>query len=150
DTVTVGGSSGLQAIGFVNITNQLGRTALTINDAHGQTAARGMLLSNDFFGSAPMSSVDDPTDLRSSIGEHIAWVEDDLLSLTINSGNGGNTIDIIDTPSNSGFQGVTFNTGTGSDTVTEGFAAGALTINGQAGRDTVHLAEGLGAVKVTN
>ncbi len=125
DTVNIGTGGTLQTInGSIHVSNTSSRTALDINDAS-RTLPRTMTL----------------TDINLTIPSVglISWVENDLRSLLIKGGFGGNTFNVTDTPSNFAFTGVTLHNGVGTDTVNVSGTTGPLAIKAQSSTDTVNV-----------
>jgi hypothetical protein len=87
---------------------------------------------------------------------HVDFSGADLSSLTVSGGSGGNQLTLEQTRDSSSIGPVTLNSGTGGDIVTIERSNVPVTVNGQAGADTVHLgASGsvqaiLGQVTVSN
>jgi hypothetical protein len=113
--------------GAVSISNAGSFTDLTVDDRANATPRMAVLTDSSLAGLAPAT---------------ISWVENDLHSLTIRGGSGGNTFTVQDTPQG-GYQAVTaLDSGLGVDTVYVRGTTGALTVNGQDGEDFVYV--GLG------
>jgi hypothetical protein len=152
DTVMLGSDPalGMQGLaGTINVDNALDFTALTLDDSEdtlGQTA----LLFND--GTNGQVTGLSPATIN--------YVDGDVSSLTVNGGSGGNTFTVDGTINNPFVVPAltTLNTGLGDDstTVEATNAGGPLTINGQAGQDTVSIsffgsvADILGDVLISN
>jgi len=131
-TVNIGstGSAGTMAgiLGGISVNDPPSLIALNFHDEN-DTTGQTWTLDNDDVGSTGSVAV---TGLGTT-----SYIPDDLGSLTINGGSGGNTFTVNNT---SGFFVTTLNTGTGNDTVGV-FATGnnTLNIHGQSGFDTVSL-----------
>src|SRR5262249_43513549 len=67
------------------------------------------------------------------------YTSGDVSSVVVSAGRGGNSFTVANTANNSSFPLTTLNTGIGKDTVNVTRSAGALTINGQDGRDMVNV-----------
>jgi hypothetical protein len=152
DTVTLGSDPalGMQGLaGTINVDNLLGFTALTLDDSQDTTGQTALLFNDGTNGQV--------TGLSPAT---INYVDNDVSSLTVNGGSGGNTFTVdgtIDNPFSAPAL-TTLNTGVGDDStfVEATNAIGPLTINGQAGQDTVSIsffgsvANILGAVLISN
>ena len=131
-TVNIGSTGGPGSManiqGAISVSNPPSFTVLNFHDENDATG-RTWTLDNDDGSDTGGVAV---TGLATT-----AYHPDDLDSLTINGGSGGNTLDANRTSSS--FQ-TTLNTGTGNDTVAV-FADGfnTLNIHGQAGQDRVTL-----------
>jgi hypothetical protein len=138
DTVGVGGPSGVQNIaGPVNVANSGGVTNLTIDDSANSTGATFSLGLAQVSGLAPAL---------------ISYAN--LGALTVYGGSGGNIVTVTNTLAIP----TVLVSGAGADSVNvlATGASGTLTVNGQAGADTVTLGNSgnldqiLGAVTVNN
>src|SRR5262245_2054229 len=129
DTLDVGAGFKTYLInGAIDVTNSGGHTAINIDDS-GDDGSSTITLQN--------------TGLKASISGAtpavITYVQNDLSTLTLNAGAHGNTFNVIDTPQAFAGAQTILNTGTGIDTVNVQGTIGALTVNGQNGRDTVNV-----------
>lgn len=127
DTVTIGNAGSVQGInGVVNITNAFAFTSIIVDDSADGTARTATINNTGITGLAPAA---------------INYVQNDVNSLTVNGGTGGNTFTVAATPSIGHTVPTVLNSGTGADTVavqtTSGAGGSTLTVNGQNGADTV-------------
>jgi acrosin len=129
DTVTIGGGPGgifgltsLYGIqGPVTITNDLGSTALTLDDS---------------FGSSKYATLSANALTGMSRGD-IHFTPSALQSLTIIGGYQGNTFNVLTTPNNPHAPVTTLKTGASSDRVAVAGTLGELQLDGAGGADTV-------------
>jgi hypothetical protein len=129
DVVNVGNAGSVQPIvGPVTVTNFGNFTALTVDDSAG-TQSRNVSID---VGSAGFGTI-------SGMGAMIRYRSNDVSSVTVNGGTAGNSFTIRNTVDNSSSPVTVVNSGIGNDTVNVLGSTGALTINGQNGRDSVNL-----------
>jgi hypothetical protein len=127
DTVTIGNAGNVQGVmGAVTVSNDLGTTALTVDDSADAAGRMGTIGAAAITGLAPAA---------------INYVANDLSSLTVNGGTGGNIFTVANTPGNAGGLTTTLNSGTGADTVTVQKTTGPLVVNGQDGADAVTIGD---------
>jgi hypothetical protein len=149
DKVTLGDGGKLAGIvAPVTVKNTASFTALTVDDANDTSSSSfSMNVGSDGVGTIFFGP---------SVGL-ISYNEADVSTVTVNAGAFGNTVDVQDTVGLFSFQSTVVNTGLGKDHVFVEGTTGALTINGQSGRDTVQVGNGFnkmadinGNVLVTN
>jgi hypothetical protein len=152
DTVTLGAAAGVgmqNLAGTINVTNPLGITVLTLDDSEDTVGQDATITDNGTNGSV--------TGLSPAT---INYIDDDISSLTINGGSGGNTFTFDGTLTNIFVPSptvTTLNTGIGDNTVdvTASNAGSLLAIDGEGGFDTVDIGLGTlsdiaGAITVDN
>ncbi|MFI5460191.1 MAG: beta strand repeat-containing protein, partial [Isosphaerales bacterium] len=152
DAVTLGADpvAGMQNLfGTINVDNETGFTDLTLDDSADTTGQTALMFNDGTNGQV--------TGLSPAT---INYVDDDISSLTVDGGSGGNTFTVDGTISNIFLAPVTttLNTGFGDDTtfVEATAAGGPLVVHGQAGQDAVliglfgSVADILGTVTVDN
>jgi Ca2+-binding RTX toxin-like protein len=132
DTVNIGSNLGTRQIGGqLTVTNNQSYSAVTVDDS-ADTVARTAILY-----AAPLQRF--PLTVLSGLtpGGDILLRSDNLKSLNILAGSGGNTFRIHNTPSSfiSGGLSTTVSTGNGSDQVTVDGTTGALALNVQEGNN---------------
>jgi acrosin len=139
DTVTLGNAGSVQGLfGTVTVGNTAGNSALTVDDSADSIGRTATVGATGITGLLPG-------------GAGIAYTGNQLSSLVVKGGSGGNafTVTDISTPT-------TLNSGTSDDTVQVRRTSQALTVNGQSGSDVVTLGNGGsvqglgGSVTVTN
>ena len=142
DTVTIGNAGSVQGImAPVSVSNQKSFTALSVDDSADAVARMATITAAAITGLAPAA---------------INYVENDLSSLTVKGGTGGNTFTVMDTPNGAALPTTTLDSGTGADTVNVLATSGALDIEGQNGADTVNIGNAgnvqgiMGDVSVSN
>ncbi len=127
DVVVIGNAvNGVQSIiGDVTIANRAGETDLTLDDRANRFARSAVIVDE-----AAVTGL-----ARATIG----YQQDDLSSLAIDGGSGGNSFTVANTPiSSTVLLTTTLNSGAGNDTVTVLATTGLLTVNTQGGADTVN------------
>ncbi len=125
DTVNVSNAGSAQGIvGLINLTNAGSYTALTVDDSATAAAKTVSLGSTHLIGLAPNG---------------IYWVENDVRSVTVRGGTGGDTFTVVDTPTNGYPATMTLHAGGGNDVVHVRQTTGPLTVNAGAGLDTINV-----------
>jgi hypothetical protein len=129
DTVNLGQGNTQSIKGAVTVRNDIGHTALNIDDSV-DTIARTITLAT----SGPVGTITGVAPAK------IAYFQADISTMSVTGGSGGNTFNVADTyRSGAAVVGMTLNTGAGADTVNVQRTTVPLTINGQSGRDTVNV-----------
>ncbi len=125
DTVTLGNAGNArQLAGTLHVTNLGAYTALTVDDSADAVTRTATLSATSLSGLA---------------SAQVTWGTNDLRSLTLSGGSGGNTFTINGTPSHPGFLGATLNAGSQSDTIRVRATSRPLTVNAGAGSDTIQV-----------
>jgi hypothetical protein len=135
DTVNVTNAGSVQGIqGTVNIENTSSFDTLTIDDSADTTARNASLATFTPTGDSAWEGL---TGLAPGA---INYELDDITLAVISGGSGGNTFNINSTAAGIG-NGLTLNTGSGSDVINVHSTAPQtiLTLNGQGGSDTINL-----------
>ncbi len=127
NSVTVGtGAGNVQAIqGSVHVVGTISSTVLSLLAMATPTPRTASLSATGIVGLAPAN---------------ISWGSDDLQTLIVRGGSGGNTFAVTGTPAAFG-AGVQLFTGTGPDIVYVRRTAAQLFVNGQNGADTVNVGD---------
>jgi hypothetical protein len=138
DTVNLGTGNQQTIRSSVTVSNLGGYSAVNVDDSADQSARTGIVYSRDILGRffTVISGL--------TPGGDITLRSDQLSSLLIRAGAGGNTFRIHDTPfSNTpGGSLTTVSTGGGNDLVTVDGTTGPLIVEGAGGSDTVNLGKG--------
>jgi PKD domain len=131
DTVNVGLNGNMQSIKrALTITNAGSFSAINLNNQADNTARTVTLNANNSIGVATIS------DLAPAL---ITYTTFDLSKLTINTGAGADTFTVNDTASSGASASTVINSGGGNDTVTIRATTGLLTVNAGDGNDVVKI-----------
>jgi hypothetical protein len=136
DVVTVGQGGSVQGVqGAVTVTNPPSYTALTIDDSADATARSATVSGGAVTGLAPAA---------------INYQQNDLMSLHVYGGSGGNTFTVAGVPSTPYYPGLAtaLHTGAGNDTVRMGAISGRLSLDGGPGTNTLDYSGYAGTVLV--
>jgi RTX calcium-binding nonapeptide repeat (4 copies) len=135
DRVSVGDAGLVQNIkGPLFVTNAPNFSTLEVDDSANLGAG------GNLGGKLVLLTVDSSTGMGAVHGlapADILFQENDLQSLTIRGGAGGNVFDVFDTPSNLFPVHTSLFTGSGNDRVIVEAATGALAVDGETGTNTV-------------
>jgi Ca2+-binding RTX toxin-like protein len=128
DWVYVGlpGSNMADIISPLSISNPLNRTNLVLNDSNDASPATIAITDTYVAGLSPGV---------------VSFVANDLLSLYIYAGSGGNTVNVLNTPANAAGLTTFVSSGAGSDVVNVRRTTGPLQVRGGGGSDIVHVGD---------